>query len=61
LTPTVAHAIDLVVHIGFDELGHRRILQLVSVSDRYEGSVIEIEPVFTWNGLEYKKGLATWT
>lgn len=60
LTPTVAHAIDLVVHIGFDEVGHRRILQLASVSDRYEGSVIEVEPVFTWNGSEYQKGLASW-
>jgi pilus assembly protein CpaF len=55
LTPTVASAIDLVVHIGIDEFGSRRILQIASVGGRSEGYVIEMEEIFIWSNGEYDK------
>ena len=54
LTPTVARAVDLVVHVGFDAEGKRRILQVSAVNNSYEGSVIEVEPIFTWRHDTYQ-------
>ena len=41
LTPTVARAIDLVVHVGMDERGQRKVRQVVAISERTEGSNID--------------------
>ena len=56
LTPTVTHAINLVIHMGFDVDGVRRILQVRSLTGRYEGHIIETEPVFTWQRDRYISG-----
>jgi pilus assembly protein CpaF len=57
LTPTVARAIDLVIHVGMDVEGRRRVLQVVGVSDRTEGGHIDCEDIFTWNGAKYEMGM----
>lgn len=57
LTPTVARAIDLVVHIGMDLDGKRRILQVISVDERTEAGHIDCEEIFTWNGKKYEQGI----
>ena len=57
LTPTVARAIDLVVHVGMDSEGKRRILQLLDVSERTEAGHIDCGEIFTWNGVEYEEGI----
>ena len=56
LTPTVYSAIDYVIHVGLDESGTRRILEVAQVSNRSENTFIEIEPVFLWNGDQYLRG-----
>ncbi len=45
--PTVASSVDLVVHVGTDLDGRRRVRQVVSLSGRVEGDVIEASEVFT--------------
>lgn len=72
LTPTVARALDLVVHVGmvrdesnFQEFdppprtsaNRRRVLQLIAVSDRVESSHIETEEIYTWLDGQYVRGL----
>lgn len=57
LTPTVARAIDLVIHVGMDPEGSRRVLQVLGVSERNEAGHIDCEEIFTWNGAEYEKGM----
>ena len=52
LTPTVASAINLVVHVGLDSHHTRRILQVSSVGNRFEGNVIEIEEIYFWDEKE---------
>jgi pilus assembly protein CpaF len=46
VVPTVAASVDLVVHLGIDEQGVRRVLEVAAVPGRVEDDVIEIEPVF---------------
>src|SRR3954452_5776942 len=46
VVPTVAASIDLVVHLGIDEHGVRRVDEIVGVPGRVENDVIEIEPIF---------------
>lgn len=50
VVPTVAAAIDLVVHLGLDRGGRRHTREILSLSGRVEGSVIEATPVFTHDG-----------
>lgn len=72
LTPTVARALDLVVHVGmvrdesnFQEFdppprtsaNRRRVLQLIAVSHRVESSHIETEEIYTWLDGQYVRGL----
>ena len=56
LTPTVFSAIDYVIHVGIDHSGTRRILEVAQVSNRSENTFIEIEPVFLWDGSQYRRG-----
>ena len=46
VVPTVAASVDLVVHLGIDHHGVRRVNEIVGVPGRVEHDVIEIEPIF---------------
>lgn len=45
--PTVASAIDLVVHLTLDRYGRRATQEIVALTGRVEGEVIETSPIFT--------------
>ncbi len=47
VVPTVAAAVDLVVHLGTEADGHRRVREIVGVTGRVEGDVIETSDIFT--------------
>ncbi|MEP6599768.1 MAG: ATPase, T2SS/T4P/T4SS family, partial [Actinomycetota bacterium] len=47
VTPTVATSVDLVVHLGSDASGHRRVREIVAVPGRVEADVIETSDIFT--------------
>ncbi|MFM8191217.1 MAG: CpaF family protein, partial [Candidatus Nanopelagicus sp.] len=57
LSPTVAQAIDLVINVGMDSDGTRRLRQLLKVGSRVEGNQIETEMLFEWSGKQYLRGL----
>jgi pilus assembly protein CpaF len=42
----VATSVDLVVHLATNASGHRRVREIVAVSGRVEGDVIEASEVF---------------
>ena len=44
--PTVATSIDLVVHLAMDAAGARRVREIVGVTGRVEGDVIETADIF---------------
>ncbi|MPV49889.1 MULTISPECIES: CpaF family protein [unclassified Pseudactinotalea] len=46
VVPTVASAIDLIVHLDLDRDGHRRTREILAVTGRVEGSVIETATLF---------------
>jgi pilus assembly protein CpaF len=46
VVPTVAASVDLVVHLGIDQRGVRRVNEIVGVPGRVEHDVIEIESIF---------------
>ena len=46
VVPTVASSVDLVVHLGIDAAGSRRVNEIVSVPGRVENDVIETETIF---------------
>jgi pilus assembly protein CpaF len=46
VVPTVASSVDLVVHLGIDAAGGRRVNEIVSVPGRVENDVIETETIF---------------
>jgi pilus assembly protein CpaF len=46
VVPTVAASVDLVVHLGLDHDGVRRVNEVVAVPGRVEADVIEAEPIF---------------
>ena len=46
VVPTVAASVDLVVHLGIDQHGIRRVNEIVGVPGRVEHEVIEIETIF---------------
>lgn len=47
VVPTVASSVDLVVHVGIDPDGRRRVREIVAVPGRVEADTIETEPIFT--------------
>ena len=47
VVPTVAASLDLVLHLGLDASGHRRVREIVAVTGRVEGDVIETSDLFT--------------
>ena len=52
VVPTVAASVDLVVHLGIDAAGRRRVNEVVAVPGRVEGDTIETESVFVRSGTE---------
>jgi pilus assembly protein CpaF len=59
VVPTVAASVDLVVHLGLDQQGVRRVNEIVAVSGRVERQTIETEQLFlrTTQGLQRHVGL----
>jgi len=47
VVPTVAASVDIVVHIGVEADGRRRVREIVAVPGRVEADVIETEAIFT--------------
>ncbi|MFC0358683.1 CpaF family protein [Kytococcus schroeteri] len=47
VVPTVANAVDLVVHCALERDGRRRVQQICALPGRAEGDVIEIADIFT--------------
>ena len=56
VVPTVASSIDLVVHLGVDAHGVRRVNEVVGVPGRAENDVIETETLFARHGEELRRG-----
>ncbi|WP_123393348.1 CpaF family protein [Nocardioides aurantiacus] len=46
VVPTVASSVDLVVHLGIDLGGTRRVNEIVAVPGRVEHDIVETEPIF---------------
>ncbi|MDQ6688377.1 MAG: Flp pilus assembly complex ATPase component TadA [Actinomycetota bacterium] len=46
VVPTVAASVDLVVHLGVDAAGVRRVNEIVAVPGRVESDIIEAEQLF---------------
>jgi pilus assembly protein CpaF len=46
VVPTVAASVDIVVHLGIDQYGVRRVNEIVGVPGRVENDIIEAEPIF---------------
>jgi len=59
VVPTVASSVDLVVHLGIDAQGIRRVNEIVSVPGRVENDIIEVEPIFERVGAELRRGAGT--
>jgi pilus assembly protein CpaF len=55
VVPTVASSVDLVVHLGIDAQGVRRVNEIVAVPGRVENDIIEAEPVFERGGGELRR------
>lgn len=56
VVPTVATCVDLVVHLGIDEHGIRRVNEIVAVPGRVENDNIETSTVFERDGRELRRG-----
>lgn len=57
IAPTVASALDLIVHVNLFRDGKRRLTEISSITGRVENDRVEIETVYKWNGREYEKGI----
>ena len=56
VVPTVAASVDLVVHLGVDGHGVRRVNEIVGVPGRVENDIIETEVIFERRGGELVRG-----
>ena len=56
VVPTVASAIDVVVHLHLDARGRRRVREIVGVSGRVEQGTIEVSDLFHRVGDELVRG-----
>lgn len=56
VVPTVAASVDLVVHLGIDEHGVRRVNEIVGVPGRVEHDVIETATIFERTDGELRRG-----
>jgi pilus assembly protein CpaF len=57
VAPTVASAIDLIVHVTLGKDGKRRLTEVSRITGRVENERVEVESSFKWNEREYEKGL----
>lgn len=57
VVPTVASSVDLVVHLGVDVRGIRRVNEIVAVPGRVEHEVIETATVFERTGSELRRAV----
>ncbi|CAN5331699.1 ATPase, T2SS/T4P/T4SS family [soil metagenome] len=55
VVPTVASSVDLVVHLGIDQHGVRRVNEIVGVPGRVENDIIEAEPIFVRHDSELRR------
>lgn len=55
VVPTVASSVDVVVHLGIDSRGVRRVNEIVGVPGRVENDIIEVEPIFVRHGAELRR------
>ena len=56
VVPTVASSVDLVVHLGMDADGHRRVREIVALPGRVEGDVVESADIFVRAGQDLVRG-----
>jgi pilus assembly protein CpaF len=56
VVPTVASSIDVVVHLAMAADGRRRVREIVGVSGRVEGDVIETSELFSMHGGRLTRG-----
>jgi pilus assembly protein CpaF len=59
IAPTVASAIDLVVHVGMDSEGRRQVREVASLTGRFENDRAEIEILWRWDGQQYQRGIGS--
>jgi pilus assembly protein CpaF len=59
IAPTVASAIDVIVHATLDSAGVRRIKEVSAVTGRYENDRAEIEMLWKWDGAQYIRGVGS--
>ena len=59
IAPTVASAIDLVVHVGMDSEGRRQVREVASLTGRFENDRAEIEILWRWDGQQYHRGIGS--
>jgi pilus assembly protein CpaF len=59
IAPTVASAIDVIVHTTLDVHGTRRINEVAAVTGRYENDRAEIEMLWKWDGKQYQRGVGS--
>jgi pilus assembly protein CpaF len=57
IAPTVASAIDLVVQVSLGTDGFRRVIEVASVTGRFENDRAEIENIWVWTGAKFDRGL----
>lgn len=58
IVPTVASAIDFVVHIAMDYEGRRRVTEVVAITGRAEKNHIEIETLWKLENENYQEGVS---
>jgi pilus assembly protein CpaF len=56
VVPTVATSVDLVVHLGLEANGQRRVREIVGVTGRVEGDVIETSDIFAMRRGRLERG-----
>ncbi|VEI13954.1 CpaF family protein [Trueperella bialowiezensis] len=54
--PTVASTVDLVVHVHRDRSGERRVREIVGLTGRVEGDVVETSEIFADRGSGLERG-----
>ncbi|SKB09524.1 CpaF family protein [Aeromicrobium choanae] len=59
VVPTVATAVDIVIHTGIDTAGRRAVREIVATTGRAENGIIEAEPVFVRRGGVLVRGAGT--
>lgn len=61
IAPTIASAIDLVVHVSLDSHGFRRVSEIAAITGRVENLNPEVDSLFTWNAStkSYDRGLGS--